>query len=124
MKRIAVILLTITMSFTLVSCYSDARQEGYDEGYDVGYDEGYDAGHQEGYLEGRFSITSQSNTNASTYTNTDENEAVAGTVFVTQTGDKYHENGCRYISGKDNLITYSSASEAEAYSYTPCSVCH
>lgn len=126
MKRIVTLLLALTMSFTLASCYSesdidDARQEGYDEGYEIGYDEGYDAGHSEGYAEGE-SAAAWNDGNIQIPKSTDE--APAGTVFVTQTGDKYHENGCRHISGKYNLIAYSSASEAEACGYTPCSVCH
>ena len=87
MKRIAALLLALTMSFTLASCYSesdidDARQEGYDEGYEIGYDEGYDAGHSEGYAEGESAAATRNDANIQIPKST--SEAPAGTVFVTQ----------------------------------------
>ena len=45
----------------------------------------------------------------------------AHTVYVTRTGSKYHESGCRYLS--DSKIAMS-LSDAQARGYSPCSVCH
>ena len=41
------------------------------------------------------------------------------TVYVTNTGDKYHTEGCRYLKSK-NPITRG---EAEARGYAPCGAC-
>ncbi|MCD8396131.1 MAG: Ig-like domain-containing protein [Lachnospiraceae bacterium] len=43
------------------------------------------------------------------------------TVYVTETGSKYHQAGCRYLA--DSKIAIS-LSEAIAAGYTPCSVCN
>jgi len=43
------------------------------------------------------------------------------TVYVTRTGEKYHRDGCRYLS-KSRIPT--SLSEAKAEGYGPCSVCN
>lgn len=42
------------------------------------------------------------------------------TVYITETGDKYHQEGCRYLSKSKIAI---SLEEAKAQGYTPCSVC-
>jgi competence protein ComEC len=43
------------------------------------------------------------------------------TVYVTKTGAKYHNDGCRYLSKSKIPIDLS---EAIASGYTPCSVCN
>ncbi len=40
-------------------------------------------------------------------------------VYVTDTGEKYHRSGCRYLSRSRHPIPLSSA----RYTYEPCSVC-
>lgn len=42
------------------------------------------------------------------------------TVYVTNTGEKYHRDGCQYLSRSKNAISLSSA---KASGYTPCSRC-
>ena len=42
------------------------------------------------------------------------------TVYITNTGEKYHRSGCRYLSKSKISI---SLSKAKAEGYTPCSVC-
>jgi uncharacterized secreted protein with C-terminal beta-propeller domain len=42
------------------------------------------------------------------------------TVYITNSGSKYHREGCRYLSKSSVPI---SRSEAEARGYEPCSVC-
>lgn len=42
------------------------------------------------------------------------------TVYITNTGKKYHRDGCRYLSKSKIAI---SLKDAEARGYTPCSVC-
>lgn len=43
------------------------------------------------------------------------------TVYVTETGEKYHRSGCRYLSDSKISISLSSAKSS---GYTPCSVCY
>jgi hypothetical protein len=43
------------------------------------------------------------------------------TVYVTRTGQKYHREGCRYLS---RSMIPMSLQEAQDEGYEPCSVCH
>jgi hypothetical protein len=45
---------------------------------------------------------------------------IAQTVYVTETGSKYHSDGCRYLS---RSCIATSLSEAKSEGYAPCSVC-
>lgn len=42
------------------------------------------------------------------------------TVYVTQSGEKYHADGCRYLSKSKIAI---SLGDAVAQGYDPCKVC-
>jgi hypothetical protein len=42
------------------------------------------------------------------------------TVYITRTGDKYHRDGCRYLSRSKIPV---SLKEAVGRGYGPCSVC-
>jgi len=42
-------------------------------------------------------------------------------VYITQTGSKYHQAGCRFLGKSRILIPLS---EAKQKGYTPCGVCH
>ena len=42
------------------------------------------------------------------------------TVYITDTGKKYHRDGCRYLNKSKHAI---SLSDAKAQGYEPCSVC-
>lgn len=48
-----------------------------------------------------------------------ENQSI--TVYVTNTGEKYHKDGCQYLSQSKNPI---SLEDAVNYGYTPCSRCY
>ena len=53
-------------------------------------------------------------------TQSTKTEDKTGTVYITDTGDKYHRSGCRYLKKSKHAI---SLSNAKAQGYTPCSVC-
>lgn len=100
---------------------------------DTAYDEGYDEGYKEGYDKGQLDYEDSLYYNDSTYYN--PNEAAANepqsspevpstAVFVTATGEKYHQGGCRYIEGKNNLSYFDTAEDAMRAGYTACSVCY
>lgn len=44
----------------------------------------------------------------------------SSTVYITNTGSKYHRSDCRYLSSSKIAI---SLGEAKDRGYTPCSVC-
>lgn len=52
-------------------------------------------------------------------TGTNDNQSV--TVYITDTGTKYHRDGCQYLKKSQIAI---SLKEAKAEGYTPCSRCH
>lgn len=54
-------------------------------------------------------------------TDTTEEEPVEVVVYVTKTGEKYHSDGCQYLSRSQIPI---SLADAKAGGYTPCSKCH
>ena len=47
-------------------------------------------------------------------------EPAEATVYITDTGSKYHSSGCRYLSKSKHAISLSSA---KSQGYGPCSVC-
>lgn len=54
---------------------------------------------------------------SSSVTASDTNEL---TVYITDTGSKYHRDGCRYLSRSKHAI---SLSDAQSMGYDACSVC-
>lgn len=48
----------------------------------------------------------------------EENKSI--TVYVTETGEKYHSGGCRYLSKSKIPMSLKDA----RLSYSPCSVCN
>lgn len=68
--------------------------------------------------------TSSSSESKSTETVTTNKAASDGgdiTVYITKSGEKYHADGCRYLSKSKIPI---SLSEAKSEGYTPCKVCN
>lgn len=47
--------------------------------------------------------------------------ATADTVYVTETGVRYHTESCRYLKYSKKEITLK---EAQKVGYTPCKVCY
>lgn len=43
------------------------------------------------------------------------------TVYITNTGSKYHKNGCQYLRESKNAVTLT---QAKSWGYTPCSRCY
>ena len=56
----------------------------------------------------------------STYTPTTESQKKEIIVYVTKTGAKYHQAGCRYLSKSKIAINLEHAKKQ----YSPCSVCN
>ena len=49
----------------------------------------------------------------------------ADALVTSKGGDKYHKQGCKYVSGMDtaNKVYYKDAAAAEKDGYKPCGVC-
>ena len=54
-------------------------------------------------------------------TTTSSSDYSTVTVYVTDTGEKYHRSGCQYLRNSKHEIYLS---QAQALGYTPCSRCH
>lgn len=80
--------------------------------YNTGYSSGYDSGYSEGYSEGV--ADTKGKYAAPAY-------ASNVTVYITMTGEKYHEKGCSYLSSSAIPINLE---EAKAEGYTRCGRCH
>ena len=124
--------------------YSDAEtdhENDYDDGYVDGYDEGYaDAenkskslllgkygeGYADGYADGCEDAGDSGDTyedyTASSYTYEEPvQQTYSETVYVTNTGSKYHRAGCQYL--RDSQIAID-LDDAIAAGYTACSRCY
>lgn len=100
------------------SGFTQGKKTGYNEGKSDGYDEGYDQGYLDGLLVGAASTPANSPASSSYVAN---NTTQSVTVYVTNTGEKYHHAGCSYLKKSSNPMSLSSA---KAAGYTPCSRCN
>lgn len=113
--------------------YDDGYQAGHDKGYEEGSKAGYDEGYSDGYddAEEEYSSSTSDSSEASesasvqTYaaggSTSSSSESTGTTVYITDTGKKYHRDGCQYLRESKHSISLSSAKEA---GYGPCSRCH
>ena len=91
------------------------RDAGYKEGYDVGFADGADSVKEE-----RTETSVEKGTTSSSSTSGSEQKQ-GYTVYITDTGSKYHRHGCRYLRNSSHAVTLSNA---KSLGYTPCSVCN
>ena len=96
--RIAIFLCVALL--LLSGCVSlDKHEREVTEARDAGYNDGYD----DGYNDGKANAL-----------------GIEDPVFITLTGDKYHQSDCSYLNDSNIIISRLSALER---GYTPCSVC-
>lgn len=106
--------------------YSDGYAEGKSAGYDAGKTDGYNSGYSKGLSEGKASAkagasTASSSSSSSNGTSTPAaTEPQSVTVYITNTGSKYHRSGCQYLRKSCIQTTLASA---KARGYTACSKC-
>ena len=104
------------------------RTEGYAEGFDRGYKAGYENGKKDGSAEaGKASEGSSSSAATQSGGPTSSSSEGSGyasqsavTVYVTDTGSKYHSYGCQYLRESCHGMTLYQAKQA---GYTACSRC-
>lgn len=109
--------------------YSDGYAEGKSAGYDEGKTDGYNSGYSNGFSEGKESVkttastasTASSPSSSSSGTSTPAvSEPQSVTVYITNTGSKYHRSGCQYL--RKSCIPIS-LDDAKSQGYTACSKC-
>ena len=123
--------LKVALSVTLAACvlamaYSaqcarqeaeGARSSGYAEGYRAAAEEhenDYGSTQEHVYEEPSYSDSSSNSSSSG------ETSSVSYTVYITDTGSKYHRSGCQYLSNSKIPIDIN---EAKAQGYTACSRC-
>ena len=115
-----------------------ARQQSlYDEAFAAGQAEGYDSGYDTGFSEGSAQtakdeqrsqqqyVTAQtpvlpSAVPSQTVSPAETQESQQVTVYITNSGTKYHLDGCRHLKSKIE----KTLEEAKALKLEPCKVCN
>lgn len=107
--------------------YSDGYAEGKSAGYAAGKTDGYNSGYSKGLSEGKASAKAATSTSSSTSSSSSSGtstpaatEPQSVTVYITNTGSKYHRSGCQYLRKSCIKTTLASA---QARGYTACSKC-
>lgn len=120
-KWIAIGLLCLCIAVPAAQAYYEPiLQQSYDDGYKAGYAQGKTKGDSDGLAAGKRSVSTQTNTSPS-YNTSDSQSSTSNsyTVYITDTGSKYHRSGCSYLKSKHAI----SKADAVAAGYTPCSRC-
>lgn len=105
--------------------YADGKSDGYSEGKTAGYNSGYSKGFSEGKASAKViasasSTVSSSNGYSSGASTPAATEPQSVTVYITNTGSKYHRSGCQYL--RKSCIPIS-LDNAKSRGYTACSKC-
>lgn len=96
-------------------------EASYEQGFNDGGDDAYQKGYCDGYADGQDWPAEEEDDVASDDSCEEEFAAESeDVVYITDTGEKYHRDGCRYLSQSQHDTTVSKAAAA---GYTPCSVC-
>ena len=103
----------------------DAFQNGYDTGYETGYAQKKKElqAARERYVASiaPSSVEPENTASSEKPASSDTQASTASTVYITQSGKKYHVSGCKYLSKSKTAI---SLTDAKNRGYTPCSKCH
>lgn len=106
------------MVYRFDSGYRKGMTDGKTNGYSIGFNDGYAKGKAEAKATGQSSDSTSKN-----YTPKQpsySSQTNSQTVYVTNTGSKYHRYGCQYL--RQSCISIS-LSDAKAQGYTACSRC-
>ena len=124
-------------SVDVTSQLDEKHTEGYAEGFDNGYQAGYENGKKDGRAEAKEEAAEEerddtedsgssgtyrpySSSGASDSSGSSSTSSSGTTVYVTDTGSKYHRYGCQYLRESCHGMTLSQAKQA---GYTACSRC-
>lgn len=101
--------------------YDEGNEDGYFDGYESGKSIGYDSGYADGLADQDSSNSSSNSSSTSSSGSSSSTSSYSPTVYITDTGSKYHNYGCQYLRESCHAISLSSA---KAYGYGPCSRCN
>ena len=122
-------LVIIAVAISAFIGWEFGNESGYDTGYDeataamqanlqqareASYQVGYDDGYAQRELEEHFTITGNAENPVT------DSEPQSQTVYITNTGEKYHRAGCQYLRQSQIAI---SLDDAINQGYTACSRC-
>lgn len=101
----------------------DGSKSGYGDGYIVGNKAGYKTGYDHGYDDGYEAASAVKKPNLLTEnkTQTTQTQQNSVTVYVTNTGSKYHKSWCSYLHSSKIAV---SLSWAKSNGYGACSRCY
>ena len=107
------------------SLYEEAFAEGYDNGYDTGFSEGSAQTAKDEQRSQQQYVTAQtpvlpSAVPSQTVSPAETQESQQVTVYITNSGTKYHLDGCRHLKSKIE----KTLEEAKALKLDPCKVCN
>lgn len=107
------------------SLYEEAFAEGYDNGYDTGFSEGSAQTAKDEQRSQQQYVTAQtpvlpSAVPSQTVSPAETQESQQVTVYITNSGTKYHLDGCRHLKSKIE----KTLEEAKALKLEPCKVCN
>ena len=107
------------------SLYEEAFAEGYDNGYDTGFSEGSAQTAKDEQRSQQQYVTAQtpvlpSAVPSQTVSPAETQESQQVTVYITNSGTKYHLDGCRHLKSKIE----KTLEEAKALNLEPCKVCN
>lgn len=97
----------------------DYQEASYQEGYEQGMKEGRLAGYGDGYLDAKNDVSDENPVVAASKSS-GILKPISKTVYVTSTGEKYHQYGCQYL--RKSRIPME-LTDAMSSGYTACSKC-
>lgn len=133
-------LVVVAVAISGLLCWNFGKEAGYEEGHASGYSEGYETGksnlqqkipdmcqesYNHGYEKGLEAAASKTTGNDYNTQERPDNSQQASdeqcqTVYITNTGEKYHRDGCQYLRQSKIAI---SLDDAINQGYTACSRC-
>ena len=130
----ALLLAVILAAVAGFVCWEYGQETGYEAGYaemqaklqdirETSYDQGYDDGYAARDLEEHYTIEEQSETASPQkieFSETPDSWNHTQTVYITSTGEKYHQSWCQYLRKSKIAISLDDAIDS---GYTACSRC-
>lgn len=127
----ALLLAVILAAVAGFVCWEYGQETGYEAGYsemqaklqdirETSYDQGYNDGYAARDLEEHYTIDWDKAEASAKEKDQQQYDAMSETVYITNTGEKYHRSGCQYLRQSKIAI---SLDDAINKGYTACSRC-
>lgn len=128
-------LVVLAVAISAFLGWEFGKGSGYETGYETGkaeiqaklqdiretsYDQGYDDGYAARDLEEHYTIDWDKAEASAKEKDQQQYDAMSETVYITNTGEKYHRYGCQYLRKSQIAI---SLDDAISRGYTACSRC-